>query len=132
MQALLEALGQQLGGDPIHRLSGQIGAPAHQTASAVSAALPMLLAGLGRQAAQAGGTDNLRAMLDRNGDGSILDDVAGFFAGGGRGFRALGEGQTGERGGVLHGDDFHGAFLGGLRDGRGIVAARAATGAARY
>lgn len=93
MQALLEALGQQLGGDPIHRLSGQIGAPANQTASAVSAALPMLLAGLGRQAAQAGGADNLMAMLDRNGDGSILDDVAGFFAGGGHG---AGAGPLGE------------------------------------
>jgi hypothetical protein len=93
MQALLQALGQQLGGDPIRKLSGQIGAPPEQTASAVSAALPMLLAGLGRQAAQAGGADNLMAMLDRDGDGSILDDVAGYFAGGGRG---AGAGPLGE------------------------------------
>lgn len=93
MQALLQALGQQLGGDPIRNLSGQIGAPPEQTASAVSAALPMLLAGLGRQAAQAGGADNLMAMLDRDGDGSILDDVAGFFAAGGK---SAGAGPLGE------------------------------------
>lgn len=85
MKDLLEALGQQLGGDPIRHLSGQIGAAPQQTASAVSAALPMLLAGLGHQAAQAGGVDRLMAMLDRDGDGSILDDVSGFFAAGGRG-----------------------------------------------
>jgi len=85
MKDLLEALGQQLGGDPIRHLSGRIGAPAQQTASAVSAALPMLFAGLGHQAAQAGGAERLMGIIDRDGDGSILDDVAGFFAGGGRG-----------------------------------------------
>jgi hypothetical protein len=90
MKDLLEALGQQLGGDPIRHLSGQIGAAPQQTASAVSAALPMLLAGLGHQAAQAGGADRLMALLDRNGDGSLLDDVAGFFAAGGRGTAGAG------------------------------------------
>ena len=94
MKDLLEALGQQLGGGSIHQLAGQIQAPAQQTATAVSAALPMLLAGLSHQASQAGGTDRLMAMLDRNGDGSILDDVAGFFAGGGRG--GAGAGPLGE------------------------------------
>lgn len=94
MKDLLEALGQQLGGDPIRHLSGQIGAPAQQTASAVSAALPMLIAGLGHQASQAGGAERLMGMIDRDGDGSILDDVAGFFAGGGRG--GAGAGPLGE------------------------------------
>ncbi len=94
MNPLLEALGQQLGGESIRNLSSQVGAPPQQTASAVSAALPMLLAGLGRQASQAGGADRLMSMLDRDGDGSILDDVAGFFAAGGRG--PAGAGPLGE------------------------------------
>ena len=94
MNPLLEALGQQLGGQSIRNLSSQVGAPPQQTASAVSAALPMLLAGLGRQASQAGGADRLMSMLDRDGDGSILDDVAGFFAAGGRG--PVGAGPLGE------------------------------------
>lgn len=117
MKDLLEGLGQQLGGDPIRHLSQQIGAPAQQTASAVSAALPMLLAGLGHQASQVGGADRLMAMLDRDGDGSILDDVAGFFAGGGRGGAGAGPMADifGQRAGSVAGAVSRASGLGGAQ-----------------
>lgn len=79
MEQLLQMLGQQLGGDPIRQLSGRMGTDSNTTASAVAAALPMLLTGIGQHAAQSGGLDGLMSMLDRDHDGQILDDLAGFF-----------------------------------------------------
>lgn len=121
MEQLLKALGQQLGGDPIRQLSQQLGAPREQTASAVSAALPMLLASLGQQAQGAGGAQGLLAMLDRNGDGSILDDLAGFFAQGGGGAAAGGGilGQIlGGRGGAVSSAVSRASGLGGAQVGQ--------------
>ena len=46
-------------------------------------ALPALVAALQRNASSADGVSSLTQALDRNHDGSVLDDMAGFLAGGG-------------------------------------------------
>ncbi len=81
--AILDTLMQQLTTGPqLDQLSQQIGADRDSTATAVSGALPMLLGALDRNANQAGGASGLAAALDRDHDGSVLDDVAGFLGGG--------------------------------------------------
>ena len=79
MSSILDLLGSQLGSAEMKQLAAQIDAPHQQTASAVQAALPMLLGALQRNASTPGGADSLLSALDRNHDGSVLDDVAGFF-----------------------------------------------------
>ena len=75
-----------------HQLSQQLGTDEAATSQAISAALPALVAGLSRTAAQPDGGSALTSMLDRNGDGSILDDMLGSLAGGGGGLGGGGGG----------------------------------------
>ena len=65
------------------QLSQQLGTDEAATGKAISAALPALVAGLSRTAAQGDGAASLTSMLDRNGDGSIVDDMLGSLVGGG-------------------------------------------------
>lgn len=87
-----ELLNQQLGGGAIQQISQQIGADEEATSNAVSAALPMLLGGLARNAQSPEGASSLLGALDRDHDGSVLDDVVGFLGQGGGG---AGEGILG-------------------------------------
>ena len=77
--SLLEALGSQLGGSAISQLSQQLGTDDQTTGSAVSAALPVLLGALSRNAASPQGAQALSHALEKDHDGGILDDVAGFL-----------------------------------------------------
>ncbi|MDH3686830.1 MAG: DUF937 domain-containing protein [Myxococcales bacterium] len=65
------------------QLSQQLGTDEAATSQAISAALPALVAGVSRRAAQGDGAAALVSMLDRDGDGSILDDMLGSLAGAG-------------------------------------------------
>ena len=76
-------LGQVLAGNNVSAISQQIGADESTTSSAIQAALPMILGGLARNAASDGGAGALAGALDRDHDGSMLDDIAGFVMGGG-------------------------------------------------
>ena len=78
--SLLGMLTQQLSGPALGQLAGQLGTDPQQTQKAVSAALPMLLGALGRNAAKPEGAAALLGALQRNHDGSVLNDVAGHFA----------------------------------------------------
>lgn len=82
MATLLDDLAAQLTPQTIERMSAQIGAPPQQTASAIETALPILLGQLQRNAASPQGANALLAALDRDHDGSILDDLAGFLGSG--------------------------------------------------
>lgn len=82
MATLLDDLAAQLTPQTIERMSAQIGAQPQQTVSAIEAALPILLGQLQRNAASPQGANALLAALDRDHDGSILDDLAGFLGGG--------------------------------------------------
>ena len=82
MSSLLDSLADQLQPDTIRQMSSQIGAAPQQTAAAIETALPLLLGQLQRNTATPQGANALLGALDRDHDGSILDDLAGFLGSG--------------------------------------------------
>ncbi len=82
---LLSTIAGTLGGSTLDDLSNQIGAPKAKTQSALSAALPMLLGGLAKNTQTDEGAASLAAAVDRDHDGSLLDQVGGLLGGGGGG-----------------------------------------------
>lgn len=72
---LSEALNQ----NTIGQISQQLGADEGTTSNAIQAALPMLLGGMANNSASESGAASLLGALDRNHDGSILDDIGGFL-----------------------------------------------------
>lgn len=126
MAGLLDLVSQQLSGSTVQRLSQQIGADPASTQKALSAALPLLVGGLARNATHSPqGAQSLARALDRDHDGSVLDNLGGLLGGGSGG--ALGSllGGSGGRGGGL--DDLlgvAGSLLGGgsrATNGDGIL-----------
>jgi hypothetical protein len=81
MPGILDIVQQALGEGGAQQLAQSIGADPAQTQSAISAALPTLLAGLAHHTAQGDNATGLATAL-QNHDGSILNDVAGFLQGG--------------------------------------------------
>ncbi len=79
MESLLKMVSQQLGGDNLRKISSQIGADENTTQNAVSAALPLLLNALSRNASSSSGADALSGALSRDHDGSIMDNLSGFL-----------------------------------------------------
>jgi len=83
--SLLTDLTQRLGqGDTVRSLSQHLGISEQQTQTAVGAALPLLLSALGRNAESADGAQSLYNALNRDHDGSVLNDIAGFILNGGQ------------------------------------------------
>lgn len=78
---LMQILQGQLSDDVLGQLSDQIGADKQQTATAASGIFATLLGGLANNASSEGGLASLGAALDRDHDGSILDDVVGMVGG---------------------------------------------------
>jgi len=86
MPSLLDGLMQQLGGDTVRQLSTQLGADPATTQKAVGAALPAILGALARNAQSADGAASLAGALERDHDGSALQDITSTLgAGGGAG-----------------------------------------------
>lgn len=81
MPGLMDLLQTALGGETQQLLGRQLGANPQATGSAIQAALPMLLSGLTRNASQAGGANALLGALQRDHDGSLLDDLGGLLGG---------------------------------------------------
>jgi len=81
--SLLDQLTQQLDGDAIRQISQQVGADEGAVSKAVSSGLPLLVSALARNSSDQGGASALLGALDRDHDGSVLDDVMGFLGGGG-------------------------------------------------
>ena len=76
---LMGLLDDALNSDTIKQISQQLGADEGATGDAIQAALPMLLGGLANNSANQSGATSLLGALDRDHDGSILDDLAGFL-----------------------------------------------------
>ena len=74
-------LNDVLSGDNVSQISQAIGADESSTSSAISAALPMILGGLANNSATDQGAAGLAGALDRDHDGSVLDDIGGLIAG---------------------------------------------------
>lgn len=80
--SMLDLLQQRLGGDAVQQISRQLGTDHGTTQAAIAAALPMLVGALARNAQNPQGAGALANALQRDHDGSILDDVAGYLGGG--------------------------------------------------
>ena len=69
--------------DVINQMSQETGASPEQTNVAAQGAISTLLGGLAKNA-QGGGAEGILSALDRDHDGSILNDVMGLIGGGGQ------------------------------------------------
>jgi hypothetical protein len=92
MSGLLDSIGNALGTDLQQQLGQQIGADPQKTSQAIQAALPMLLAGLNHNASKPDGAASLLGALQRNHDGSLLDNLGGLLGGNASGAAADGAG----------------------------------------
>ncbi|MCB0544278.1 MAG: DUF937 domain-containing protein [Saprospiraceae bacterium] len=77
----MQLLQGQLSDDLLGQMSNQIGADKQQTAVAANGVFATLLGGLANNASSEGGLASLGAALDRDHDGSILDDLMGMVGG---------------------------------------------------
>lgn len=91
MSSLFDLLTSQLGGSVTQQIAGQIGADEGSTGKALSAALPLLMSALARNASSPQGAESLHQAVTNDHDGGILDDVMGF----------LGNTETGNGAGIL-------------------------------
>ena len=78
---LMELLKGQLNDQLVGQLSQHIGAEPQQTASAAEGVFATILGGLANNATSEGGVNALMAALDRDHDGSILDDLMEMVGG---------------------------------------------------
>ena len=79
MSSIVDMLMGQLGGEALKQISGQIGADENKTQGAMAMALPLIMGALSKNASQSGGADSLSRALDKDHDGSILDNLSGFL-----------------------------------------------------
>jgi hypothetical protein len=77
--SLLEGLMSQLDRGGIDTISREVGVSRDQAMQVAAGALPALLAGLDRNSQDAAGAAALAGALDRDHDGSALDDIVGFL-----------------------------------------------------
>lgn len=131
MSSLFDQLSQHVTTDTIGQIANQIGATPGQTKTAVQAAMPMLLGALARNSATPQGAAGILGALERDHDGSLLDNLGGLLGGMSGGSGGLGEiggmlsgmlgGSGGSGGGMM---DMGGAILGHVFGGKqGNVAA---------
>ena len=78
---LMELLKGQLGSGLMDQLSNQIGGDKQQTETATNGILSTLIGALSQNVTKLGGADALAGALDRDHDGSILNDISGFLGG---------------------------------------------------
>lgn len=81
MSVLLDLIEKHINPSSINSLSQNIGADSEQTKSAIAAALPLLAGALSSKATGTTGLSFLTSLLDKNNDGSVLDDVVGMITG---------------------------------------------------
>ncbi len=67
-----------ISGNTVNEIGQTIGADPSTTATAIQAALPMLLGGLANNSSTDTGAESLFGAIDRDHDGSVLDDLGGL------------------------------------------------------
>jgi hypothetical protein len=72
---LFDLISQATGGDNLQKISRNLGADEQTTGNAVSSALPLLLGALTRNASSDSGAESLFNALEKDHNGSILDNV---------------------------------------------------------
>ncbi|MDX1530423.1 MAG: DUF937 domain-containing protein [Rhodothermales bacterium] len=93
MAGILDLVGPALAGDTLGQLSRAIGADERATQRAATAALPVILGALNRNASTPSGAEALARALDRDHDGGLLDHLGGFLGGLAGGERAPAAGR---------------------------------------
>lgn len=91
MGSLLDLLQQQIGDREIRSMSRTLGADEGQVRKATAGALPLLVSALARNTEDPEEAHSLAGALDRDHDGSLLDQVGSF----------LGQGDAGDGFGIL-------------------------------
>ncbi|MEM6317194.1 MAG: DUF937 domain-containing protein [Bacteroidota bacterium] len=82
MANLIDLLQGQLSDGLIEQLSNQIGAPKQQTRTAADSILSSLIGGLAKNAQKPGGAEAIANALERDHDGSLLDNLNDLIGGG--------------------------------------------------
>jgi hypothetical protein len=82
MASLMDILGESLDDRTIGQIGRQIGVDQQTAQGAVSAAIPVIVAALARNASDPSGASALHGALERDHDGSLLEDLGGFLGGG--------------------------------------------------
>jgi len=80
MSFLTEMLTRQLAGGAISQISSKIGADEGTTGKAIAIAVPLLVSALARNSSTPAGAEALNQAIARDHDGSILDNLGGFFS----------------------------------------------------
>ena len=75
MATLMEQLASSLDAETLSKLGQQAGINQNDISGAVQAALPAILSGLTKNVGQTGGAEQLSKALQKNHDGSILDNL---------------------------------------------------------
>ncbi len=81
--SILDVVTQALGSGGARQISQQLGIDEGTANAAIGGAIPVLMGALARNASSGNGAGALAGALDRDHDGSILDDLGGFLGGGG-------------------------------------------------
>ena len=125
MPNLTDELRRSLDPQTISSLSQQIGANEEETRQAVGALVPMMIGGMSKNARSDEGAQSLNSALERDHDGSLLDNLSSMLGGGSSGdVGGLAGGllgNTGNSGGV---GGLLGSLLGGgskATNGAGIL-----------
>jgi hypothetical protein len=90
--SVLEDLRSRLSGETVDDISRRIGADPGQTKQAIDAALPMLLAALGKEAADPERSAGLKQAIREDHDGSVIDNLGAYLSGQMSGRATNGEG----------------------------------------
>ncbi len=77
--SLLEMIQGRLSPDAVQQIGQRIGANPTQTSQAISAALPLLMAAMARNAADPARAQGLARAVEEDHDGGLLDDLSGFL-----------------------------------------------------
>ena len=82
MFSLEDLLGQQQGNQAVEQISQNLGANSSVVNSAIQIALPAILGGLARNAANPQGAENLNTALEKDHGGGLLESLSGYLGGG--------------------------------------------------
>lgn len=80
MSSIVNMITQQLSGDALGQIARQLGTDERTAQTAVASALPVLLGALSKNAAKPEGAAALLGALQRDHDGSILDNLGGALS----------------------------------------------------
>lgn len=79
MNDLFEMIISQLGDDTVSAMSARVNENPANTQKAIQNAIPILMNALARNSSTSEGANSLLGALDRDHDGSILNDLSGFL-----------------------------------------------------